>query len=332
MVRRLRFASLLVPVLLLAVLVGCGRHKEDDEDVLVPRSGGKSGGADAKLRPVRKLVDGKEVEPPTTTVTGRVVLKVGADVKLDELKQAFVNGLTKDREVCLQATDPDQLTDNRWLVGSDRGVKYTFVWLRPAEETQFFDVSKLVQEKAFATDVVLDQPYCVFVPHALVLFPRYIDPAKPSEKWQLPPPLGPPETGQQFVIKNTSALLHNANYLGKSTSGGNESLQARTGATTIANSKINPSYASPVTVSCSIHTWMKAYIWAFPHPFAAVTDKDGNFTIKNVPAEVPVRIVGWHESVPKNWLLGDGGKKTEDGAVVTFKKGTDKFPDIVIEP
>ena len=34
---------------------------------------------------------------------------------------------------------------------------------------------------------------------------------------------------------------------------------------------------------CDIHAWMFAYASVIDHPYFAVTDKEGKFTIKNVP-------------------------------------------------
>lgn len=36
-------------------------------------------------------------------------------------------------------------------------------------------------------------------------------------------------------------------------------------------------------VECNVHPYMVSYISVFEHPYFAVTDKDGKFTIKNVP-------------------------------------------------
>jgi hypothetical protein len=35
---------------------------------------------------------------------------------------------------------------------------------------------------------------------------------------------------------------------------------------------------------CDVHPWMFSYVTVVDHPYFAVTDKDGNFSIKNVPA------------------------------------------------
>ena len=39
-------------------------------------------------------------------------------------------------------------------------------------------------------------------------------------------------------------------------------------------------YHLPVSVSCSIHPWMKARVFCFAHPYFAITDENGNFEIK----------------------------------------------------
>lgn len=40
----------------------------------------------------------------------------------------------------------------------------------------------------------------------------------------------------------------------------------------------------PMKVECNIHPWMNAYWYVVDHPYAVVTDKEGNFEIKNLPA------------------------------------------------
>ncbi|WP_437228248.1 hypothetical protein SH661x_000801 [Planctomicrobium sp. SH661] len=60
---------------------------------------------------------------------------------------------------------------------------------------------------------------------------------------------------------------------------------------------------NPVKVQCDIHPWMSAYWLVVDHPYAAVTDKTGKFTIKDLPAgEHEFRV--WHEragSIDKKW-------------------------------
>jgi len=42
------------------------------------------------------------------------------------------------------------------------------------------------------------------------------------------------------------------------------------------------------------HEWMAAYIAVLPHPWAALTDENGRFTLRNVPAGMH-KIYVWHE-------------------------------------
>lgn len=39
----------------------------------------------------------------------------------------------------------------------------------------------------------------------------------------------------------------------------------------------------PIRVDCSIHAWMRAYLMITEHPYSAVTDADGKFTVANLP-------------------------------------------------
>ncbi len=48
-----------------------------------------------------------------------------------------------------------------------------------------------------------------------------------------------------------------------------------------------------IPVACNIHTWMKASIRVFSHPYFYVTAADGNFEIKDAPAG-KYRLVIWH--------------------------------------
>ena len=53
---------------------------------------------------------------------------------------------------------------------------------------------------------------------------------------------------------------------------------------------------APVTVTCSIHPWMKGYVFPRDNPYVAVSKKDGSFEIKNIPVGKHDFQV-WQESV-----------------------------------
>ncbi len=58
----------------------------------------------------------------------------------------------------------------------------------------------------------------------------------------------------------------------------------------------------PSRVSDNLHPWMSAWWLIVDHPYSAVTDAQGRFTIRDVPVG-PQRVVVWHEAVER----GGGG-------------------------
>lgn len=63
-----------------------------------------------------------------------------------------------------------------------------------------------------------------------------------------------------------------------------------------ASSPIEQTFAREeiIPVKCNVHPWMRGYIAVFKHPFFAVTDKNGSFTLKNIPPGI-YTIQVWHE-------------------------------------
>lgn len=55
-------------------------------------------------------------------------------------------------------------------------------------------------------------------------------------------------------------------------------------------------HAGTIEVTCDAHTWMSGYVVLFDHPYHAVTDAQGSFSIDNVPpGTYPLKV--WHESL-----------------------------------
>jgi plastocyanin len=53
----------------------------------------------------------------------------------------------------------------------------------------------------------------------------------------------------------------------------------------------------PVQIGCSLHGWMRAWVYVFPHPWFAVTDAQGKFRIENVP---PGEYILWFHHADTN--------------------------------
>lgn len=342
MTRRVRnLLCLFGPALMVSVaLTGCSGEEKDfgarkDRRRTEPGTGtGVTDGAQtAALTPIKS--DKKAV------LKGVVKLVPGNGPDLAKLTADFQTAINKDREVCLAADASDAEKEQySWRVDKEtQGLDNVFVWIRPEDDTkQFFDVSELVEKgEGFEKSVVLDQPHCAFLPHGVVLFPQYVDPENPPTDLRTyfrkpPEQKGAPRSGQQFRVINSAPIAHNTSWDGESTrmrvSGG--TLPPKSGdrvseetVNTDAKTGIQPSYTQPVQVKCSIHPWMQGVVWAFDHPFAAVSgDKgkkwgSGEYRIEHIPAGVKLRVVVWHERA--------GFLKGEKGEVVELKEGDNEM-------
>ena len=116
--------------------------------------------------------------------------------------------------------------------------------------------------------VLLDQVSCRFVPHVLGL-----------------------QIGQPLVAKNSDLEFHNVHYAPVNSSATNFGLETYGKKRTTSFDEPEP---QPVRVKCDVHPWMEAYIGVFAHPFYAVTDVSGRYTIDRVPAG-EYKIKAWHE-------------------------------------
>jgi hypothetical protein len=146
----------------------------------------------------------------------------------------------------------------QWVVNAkNRGLQWTFVWLINANSK---DKTPLPVDPALhkITDlkVMVDQPVCAFIPHALAI-----------------------REGQILVAKNSSPVTHNIKWTGAKNQG-NINLPAG------AQFEIKDLKAErlPMQIECNIHPWMNGRVGIFDHPYFAVTDADGKFEIKNAPA------------------------------------------------
>jgi hypothetical protein len=214
------------------------------------------------------------------TVKGQVVL--AKDAAIPQPVQLNVN---KDQNHCLEK---GPIFSEELVVNKDnRGVQWALVWLA-APQGQKLPVNPAVQAK-LPKEVVMDQPCCKFEPHVVVL-----------------------QQGQVFVAKNSAPVSHNTHWQGHPlyNAGGNVIVPAK------SEHKVDNLKAQklPIKVSCDIHPWMGAWIGVFEHPYAAVTDADGRFEIKDAPAGTWQLIV-WQEKV--GWVLPG----LANGMPVTIKAG-----------
>ena len=211
------------------------------------------------------------------SVTGRVV--VTGDVPEAPLLHA--KGDSQVKEPICRAHD---IADDSLLVDSEtKGLANVFVFLQRAPDQIHPDLRSDELE-----DLVFDQKLCRFEPHAMVV-----------------------RTNQTVLVKSDDPVLHNTHTFPVFNRAENMAIPAdeRTGIPMTFRIK----EPSPVAVKCDIHPWMRAWWLVVDHPYAAVTDERGEFTIDNLPAgEHEFRV--WHERA--EWI--------DKSLTVTVTDGTTK--------
>lgn len=155
--------------------------------------------------------------------------------------------------------------DEKILVSPERGVANTFIYIAKLPK-------KLSGLKfgAPSTPVVFDQKGCRFTPHCSIV-----------------------QVGQPLRIRNSDTVIHNSHLYPMKQIGASPTIQP--GDQTGIDFMYVTAEPRPVPVKCDFHSWMSAWHLVLDHPFAALSDVDGRFEIKDLPAG-QYRFVVWHEA------------------------------------
>jgi plastocyanin len=138
--------------------------------------------------------------------------------------------------------------------------------------------------------VTLDQKGCKYVPRVLGI-----------------------QAGQPFKIVNSDPTNHNIHPLPRVNREFDNSQLAGEGP--IMRKFAKPEAIFPV--KCNQHSWMRAYIAVLAHPFFAVSDSNGAFTIKGLaPGEYEIE--AWHERYGAKTLKIKVAEKADAKADFTF--------------
>jgi plastocyanin len=228
------------------------------------------------------------------TVTGQVI--VSGNVPAAELlhrKGAEI----KDKEVC--AAD-DTYKDDIVINAENKGLANVFVYLTKAPKTIHPDLKTPAKQT-----VLFDQKNCMFIPHALIA-----------------------RTGQTVEVISNDPIAHNTHTYPLKNVASNVLIAPNTAEGKGQKMDIKTAETLPFKVTCDFHPWMAAYWLAVDHPYAAVTDKDGKFTIEGLPTgEHEFRV--WHEKVGyinRKYVVkvkaGDNPQKAIDVSGDGLKKGS----------
>jgi plastocyanin len=144
-------------------------------------------------------------------------------------------------------TEP--VTTHFYVVSPQGGLRDVFVTLKGIE-------AKSTGESA--PPVVLDQKGCEYMPYVFAL-----------------------QTGQKLVVKNSDPVMHNVHPT--PTAAGNKEVNKAQMPGGADLTFTFPTAEKFLRVKCDVHPWMLAYANVSDNPYYALTDKDGNFKIANVP-------------------------------------------------
>lgn len=236
------------------------------------------------------------------TVVGQVLFPENREVP-ERREIAKTDGFVKDAECCF-ADGRRLFFDNAIIEPKTRAIANAVVWLRPDLEAPkaSFPLEKIHPKlaKAEAKERTIDVVECQFRPRITVA-----------------------RAGDKLLFENTAPLATNVRYniteKGPGAKFGefNVLLAAKTGSTKSPGALERGNL--PDIFSSSIYPWMKGYVWAFDHPYAAVTDAQGKFSIPNAPIGT-WRLAIWHEE------FGFSGNST--GTVVKIADGPDGTTDL----
>ena len=228
-------------------------------------------------------------------LTGRFVF----DGKAPTPEKLSIN---KDQEYCGK---PPPLVDESLIVGKDGGLANVVVWLRTKDVKPHPDY-----EKAATAKVTIDNKRCRFDPRVVTY-----------------------RIGQPLEIKNSDSdgVAHNTNATLVANDSFNIQLPVGTAQDIKPLANMEP---VPATIVCNIHTWMKGYLVVLATPYVAVSDENGKFEIKNLPAGKEFEFQVWQEkpgNVTKAKIDGKDAGWTRGRFKYTIKAGNNDLGEIKLD-
>ena len=198
------------------------------------------------------------------------------------------------------------VVDESLVVGKDGGLKNVFVYLYLATGEKPPEPHESYAETETA-EVVLDNLKCRFDPHALIV-----------------------RTTQTVVLGNKDTVGHNT----KIDPLNNNPINPLIPAGGSLKHQFTETERLPAKVGCNIHKWMGAWILVRDNPYFAVTDEEGKFAIKNLPAgewtfQVWQEQAGYLQDVK---LDGKGTAWRRGRFTVTIEPGDNDLGKILVAP
>ncbi|MFQ5851234.1 MAG: carboxypeptidase regulatory-like domain-containing protein [Candidatus Binatia bacterium] len=193
---------------------------------------------------------------------GRIEGKVNFAGKPPATKPLQVN---KNKDFC------GSVPDETYIIGPGKGIKNVVVAITNVEK------GKDLGQKA---TVLIDNVKCRFVPHVQVMV-----------------------KGLKVKIRNSDSILHNTHpYLVKQPRNRtivNLALPIQGQVIDITKRlrrKMRKEREGIIRIKCDAHEWMLGWVHVYEHPYFAITDEKGVFTIADVPPG-KYKLRAWHEAL-----------------------------------
>lgn len=147
------------------------------------------------------------------------------------------------------------------IMVKDGKLQNVFVYVKEGLEGRRFPLP--------AGPAVVSNKGCVYVPHVLGV-----------------------RTGQQVLILNEDATLHNVHSYSKNSKPFNLGLPFQG----MKQTKVFDKAEVMVPLKCDVHPWMSGFIGVVDHPYFSVTDEAGRFELKGLPPG-KYKVEAWHEKL-----------------------------------
>ena len=221
------------------------------------------------------------------TITGQFVLE--GDAPEVELLVKEGDPAAKDPAVCAAQ---NVFSDELVIDAETKGIANIFVYL-PYKSARKLEIPPDLSSSK-EKEVIFTQKGCRFIPHALIV-----------------------RTDQTLVVKTEDACPHNTNASFFRNPGFNFLLGSNE--TAGREVKLQNPEKYPMKVQCNIHPWMTARWLVLDHPYAALTDQQGRFTIEGLP-------VGDHEFMVNHERAGNINRKYK----VSVKEGLNELETVPV--
>ncbi len=185
--------------------------------------------------------------------------------------------ITKDLKICDPAGENGRDLQ-RLIIGSEGGVANTVVYLTNVTRGKAWDLPP--------SERTLDQRMCVYIPHILLV-----------------------PVGGELQIKSSDPILHTVHMAGAATYNLPFPFQDQF----ISRTMHTP---GRVDIKCNAgHVWMNGEMLVVPHPYYAITNLHGSFTLTDVPPGDYV-VEAWHEG----WKVVSDEAVLDVGAQIIVKR------------